>query len=216
MAQPRFSTNLKVTVGLLAVVLVGLTALLVYVQRGTTGDAERILRADSHRLSTAADGRVTLVEFLDYECPACAQAFPGVEQLRAEYDGQITYVVRNFPLPNHRNAENAARAAEAAARQDKFEEMYVALFENQAAWGGQQQDQSALFEGYAQEIGLDLARYRTDLTDPALTDRINRDKSDGSAAGVGGTPTFFLNGERFDGEPTYAGLKAAVDAALAG
>ncbi|MBX7270068.1 thioredoxin domain-containing protein [Micromonospora sp. Llam7] len=214
------STNTTVTLGLLAVVLIGLTALFVVVQRGSdragTVAAERLLRADSHRLTSATDDRVTLVEFLDFECPACGQAFPEVERLRTEYAGRITYVVRNFPLSVHANADLAARAAEAAGRQGKFEQMYVKLFENQSAWGGQQQDQSAIFEGYAQQVGLDVARYRADVVDGAIAARLRQDQEDGTAAGVQGTPTFFVNGQRFDGQPTYDRLKAAVDAALAG
>ncbi|MEV7227365.1 thioredoxin domain-containing protein [Polymorphospora sp. NPDC051019] len=213
------STNMKVTLALLGVVLVGLGALFVVVQRGSddarAAAAERVVRDDSHRLSVAADGRVTVVEFLDFECPSCAAVYPAVEQLRAEYDGRIDYVVRNYPLPMHANAMNAALAVEAAARQDAFEGMYQKLFETQRTWGNQSQDQAATFEGYARELGLDVDRYRADVADPATAARVDTDREDGSAAGVTGTPTFFVNGERFDGQPTYAGLKAAVDAALA-
>ncbi|MEV0392048.1 DsbA family protein [Polymorphospora rubra] len=213
------STNMKVTLALLGVVLVGLGALFVVVQRGSddarAAAAERVVRDDSHRLSVAADGKVTVVEFLDFECPSCAAVYPAVEQLRAEYDGRIDYVVRNYPLPMHANAMNAALAVEAAAKQDAFEGMYQKLFESQASWGNQPQDQAATFEGFARELGLDIDRYRADVADPATADRVGTDREDGSAAGVTGTPTFFVNGERFDGQPTYAGLKAAVDAALA-
>lgn len=213
------STNLKVTLALLGAVLIGLTALFVVVQRGS-GDAraaaaERVVRADSHRLSVAADGKVTIVEFLDFECPSCGAVYPAVEQLRAEYAGRINYVVRNYPLPMHANAMNAALAVEAAANQDAFEGMYQKLFESQSSWGNQQQDHAATFEGFARELGLDLPRYRADLADPATAARISTDQQDGTAAGVTGTPTFFLNGERLDGQSTYAGLKAAIDAALA-
>ncbi|WFE53130.1 thioredoxin domain-containing protein [Micromonospora sp. WMMD1155] len=220
MRAPRVSTNSRITFGLLAIVLVGLAGLFVYVQNSSDkaqqAAGDRVVRADSHRLTTAGDGKVTMVEFLDFECPSCGQAFPGVEKLRQEYAGKITYVVRNFPLSQHANAQNAARAAEAAARQDKFEQMYVKLFETQSTWGGQQQDQSAIFEGYAQQLGLDLAKFRADRDSQATAARIRDDQSDGTAAGVQSTPSFFVNGQRFDGQPTYAGLKAAVDAALAG
>ncbi|WFE30928.1 thioredoxin domain-containing protein [Micromonospora sp. WMMD975] len=218
MQKRGMSTNTKLTLGLLAVVLIGLTALFVVVQRqsGKAGQvsAERLVRADSHRISTAGDSRVTVVEFLDFECPACGQAFPQVERLRTEYAGRITYVVRNFPLSVHANAENAARAAEAAGKQDKFEQMYVKLFQTQSSWGNQQQDQSAVFAGYAEQLGLDMTRYRADVSDASTADRIRQDQQDGTAAGVQSTPTFFLNGERFDGPATYAALKNAVDAAL--
>ncbi|MGI5151617.1 DsbA family protein [Plantactinospora sp. CA-294935] len=212
------SGNAKITLSLLVAILVGLTVLFVVVRNTEDGAgqaaAERLVRPESHRLTSASDAQVTVVEFLDYECPSCGAAYPGVEQLRAEYAGRITYVVRNFPLSSHANAENAARAAEAAARQDRFEEMYRRLFETQQSWGGKQESQQAMFEEHARAVGLDLDRFRADVADPAVAERIRVDREDGIAVGVQGTPTFFVNGERFEGQPTYAGLRAAVDAAL--
>lgn len=96
------------------------------------GDA--IVREDSHQLSTAVDGKVTFVEFLDFECESCGAAYPAIEQLREQYAGRVTFVVRYFPLEGHRNSRQAARAVEAAAQQGKFEAMYDSLFQTQAAW----------------------------------------------------------------------------------
>ena len=92
----------------------------------------------------------------------------------------------------------------------------VKLFQTQSSWGNQQQDQSAVFAGYAEQLGLDMTRYRADVSDASTADRIRQDQQDGTAAGVQSTPTFFLNGERFDGPATYDALKSAVDAALNG
>ncbi|WP_229403571.1 DsbA family protein [Micromonospora okii] len=211
------STNLKVTLGILAVALLGVIGLAV-VNRdsGTTPvvASDTLVRADSHRLSTAPDGRVTIVEFLDFECESCLAAYPGVEKLRAEYGDRITYVVRYFPIPSHPNAFNAAHAAEAAARQGKFEAMYKKLFDNATVWGHKEEPQVAVFEGYAREMGLDLARYRADVAGAEVAARVKADAADGAALGVQGTPTFFVNGVRYDGLPTYDDLKAVVEKSL--
>lgn len=174
----------------------------------------QVLREDSHRLDVAEDGKVTLVEFLDFECEACGAFYPFVEQLRAQYDGQITFVVRYFPIPSHRNSENAAIAAEAAAAQGQFEPMYSRLFETQAEWGEKQDPQSDLFRSYAQELGLDMDDYDAAVADPATKERVQKDFADGVAVGVEGTPTFFLNGEKLNPETTQDFIDA-VDEALA-
>jgi protein-disulfide isomerase len=213
---PGMSTNLKVTLGvfgaaltvLLLVVAVNLTE-----PKKTTGTAQAV-RDDSHRLSTAADGKVTVVEFLDFECEACGAAYPGVEKLRAEYGDKITYVVRYFPIASHPNAFNAAHAAEAAARQGKFEDMYVKLFDNQTQWGHTEESRAPVFEQYAQELGLDMATFKTDVASAEVAERVKSDFADGQALGVSGTPTFFINGEKFTGQPTYETLKSTIDTAL--
>ncbi|WP_212820215.1 DsbA family protein [Polymorphospora rubra] len=211
------STNLKVTLGVLAValaVVVGVVVVNRSVDTDTVAASEALVRADSHRLSTAADGKTTVVEFLDFECESCLAAYPGVEQLRAEYGDRITYVVRYFPIASHPNAYNAAYAAEAAARQGRFEQMYKKLFDTQTTWGHNQQSQAPVFEGYAEELGLDMPRFRADVASAEVADRIEADAADGQALGVQGTPTFFIDGGRFDGRPDYNGLKTAIDASL--
>lgn len=218
--RPRMSGNLMLTLGVLAVALGILATAVIYTY--TSGSdraadkAAMVVRPDSHRLNTAADGKVTLVEFLDFECEACGAAFPGVEKLRKEYDGRITYVLRYFPIQSHANANNAALAAQAAANQGKLEPMYVKMYEMQKQWGEKRESQAALFESFATELGLDMAKFKADVASSETQKRVDVDQQDGMALGVQGTPTFFLNGEKFEGQPTYEGLKAAIDAALAG
>ncbi|MFI1197208.1 DsbA family protein [Micromonospora sp. NPDC020750] len=211
------STNLKVTLGVLAAALAVLIGIVVVNRDSTptTVASEALVRPDSHRLSTATDGKTTVVEFLDFECESCLAAYPGVEKLRAEYGDRITYVVRYFPIASHPNAFNAAHAAEAAARQGKFEQMYKTLFDTQNAWGHNQQSQAAVFEGYARELGLDMAKFKADVASADVDARVKADATDGENLGVQGTPTFFINGERYTGSPTYAGLKASIDTSLA-
>ncbi|UQU67464.1 DsbA family protein [Couchioplanes caeruleus] len=214
------SSNLMLTLGVLAVALGILATTVIYTYTSGSGHASdkaaMVVRPDSHRLTTAADGKVTLVEFLDFECEACGAAFPGVEKLREEYDGRITYVLRYFPIQSHANANNAALAAQAAANQGKLEQMYAKMYETQKQWGEQRDSQAAVFESFAAEQGLDMAKFKADVASPETQKRVDTDQQDGVALGVKGTPTFFLNGEKFEGQPTYEGLKAAIDAALAG
>ena len=212
------SKNVKISLGLVAAAVVAVLALALAggddspAADPTDTREDQLVRPDSQRLSTADDDKVTFVEFLDFECEACAAAYPAIEELREMYDGRVTFVVRNFPL--HNNSEAAASAAEAAAAQGKFEEMYQMLFETQLQWGEQSSSQEDVFFGFAEELGLDMEQFRTDFDDPATLELIRRDKADGEALGVSGTPTFFLNGEMVE-VSTFAELTAQIDAALA-
>ncbi|EFQ82007.1 DsbA-like protein [Aeromicrobium marinum DSM 15272] len=155
----------------------------------------RLFRADSHVIQDAPEGSPVLVEFLDFECEACGALYPAIEQLRQDFDGQIEFVVRYFPLPGHVNSRNAAHAAEAAARQGAFEPMYRMLFETQTSWGESQDDQSAVFRGFAEDLGLDLAQYDRDVTSEDVAARVESDFQDALSLGLTGTPSLFLDGE---------------------
>ncbi|MBM0230867.1 thioredoxin domain-containing protein [Micromonospora sp. STR1_7] len=216
--------NTRLTLALIAVVVLVVGGLLTVNRPDqppvATTDAGAIeptvlAREDSHRLSTAADGKVTLVEFLDFECESCAAAYPAVKQILATYQDRITFVVRYFPIPSHPNAELAARTAQAAANQGRFSDMYIQLFENQTSWGHKEQAQTEVFLGHARTLGLDMSRFQRDLDDPATAARIGKDKADGAAAGVQGTPTFFLNGRQLTDLRGQDDLVAAIDDALA-
>jgi protein-disulfide isomerase len=158
--------------------------------------AAQLVREDSHRVTAPATERAQLVEFLDFECESCLAAEPLVQQLKQDYGDRITFVHRYFPLPGHRNSGTAALAVEAAARQGNYVQMYTRMFETQPQWGGKQDSQAALFRTFAQDLGLDMARYDTAIADEGTKDRIRTDVADGTALGVTGTPTFFLNGKK--------------------
>ena len=215
------STNLKISAALVAAFVVAVAVFLGVANRGNdaadtaAGNDSIVVREDSHRLSTAADGQVTLVEFLDFECESCRAAYPFIEQLRKDYDGQVTFVARYFPMPGHANAENAAVAVEAAARQSRFEDMYHRMYETQSEWGEQQESQATLFRTFAEEMGLDMNAYDAAVADPGTLERVLSDREDGLALGVEGTPTFFLNGEKVEVETTDQFIEL-IDAALAG
>lgn len=210
------SRNLKLSLGLVvAAVVVAFIAASgsnddVGGGSGSDGEAVSVVPADSRRLSEGSSD-VVFVEFLDFECEACRAAFPAVEELRSTYGDRVTFVVRNFPL--HNNSVAAARAAEAAAEQGAFEEMYVRLFETQPEWGERSDSQEQVFVGFAEDLGLDMAEFRRVYDDPATVDKIERDQADGRALGVTGTPTFFLDGEKLEPE-SFDDLVAAFEQAL--
>ncbi|WP_426765530.1 DsbA family protein [Pseudarthrobacter sp. 1G09] len=158
--------------------------------------SEQLVRENSYRLTAPAVEKAQLVEFLDFECPACGSIHPVVEELKAEFGDRITFVNRHFPLAAHANSGQAALAAEAASQQGKYQEMANRLFDTQPQWAGQQQSQAPLFRTYAEELGLDLAQFDAAVADQETEERVLADIADGEAVGVHGTPTFFLNGEK--------------------
>ena len=170
-----------------------------------------LVRADSQRISTAPTDAIAFVEFLDFECEACRAAHPAIEELRTLYGDRVSFVVRNFPL--HRNSEAAARAAEAAASQGRYIEMMDILFARQPEWGERTSSQEALFFGFAEQLGLDMVRFRQVYDSPATINRIRRDKAEGQALGVSGTPTFFLGGEKLQ-PSSFEDLVTAIDLAI--
>ena len=188
-----------VIVGVVAVVVVGF---FLFGRNGTTAAPQ------------SAGGKVTVVEYLDLECPSCRAAHPGVERLKSEYGERVTFDVRHFPIPGHRNSELAAVAVEAAGAQGKRDDMFRMMFDAQQEWAGQLTSQRAVFTGFAQELGLDAAAFEKALDGPALRERVLAQRSEGAKAGVQGTPTFFVNGTKFTGAPSYDNLKAAIEKVL--
>jgi protein-disulfide isomerase len=155
------------------------------------------------------DAQVTLVEYGDYQCPYCASAYVVVRQLQDQFGPALRFVFRNFPLTQvHPQAELAAEAAEAAGAQGRFWEMHDALYENQPALSPE------LVETAAQELGLDMERFENDVESGAFRARVNHDFMGGVRSGVNGTPTFFVNGERYDGKADLASLGAALRDAM--
>src|SRR5947208_2998683 len=144
--------------------------------------------------SGSADGSIKLLEYGDYECPFCGEAQPIVKEIQRRLGDDLLFACRHFPLTNiHPHAEHAAEAAEAASAQGNFWGMHDLLFENQGAL----EDNDLL--AYAGELGLDQTQLLRDLTSRVYAARIREDFKSGVRGGVNGTPTFFINGERYDG-----------------
>lgn len=146
------------------------------------------------------DAKVTLLVYSDFQCPYCAQFDPAVDELMAGNPKDFRLVFRHFPLPYHENALPTALAAEAAGKQGKFFEMKTLLFANQAVWSSltAAELQTWLAE-QAAKLGLDAAKFATDLADAALKDKIKASFDTGYAAGVNGTPFFMVNGSHYQG-----------------
>jgi protein-disulfide isomerase len=152
---------------------------------------------------------VTLVEYGDYECPFCALAHRVVGELRSRLGEQVCFVFRHFPLTTmHPHAQAAAEAAEAAAGQRKFWDMHDTLYRNQ-----KHLDDSHLL-AYANDLGLDLRRFRDDLESHAHFPKVREDFMSGVRSGVNGTPTFYINGARHDGSWDLPSLLAATQSAM--
>jgi protein-disulfide isomerase len=143
------------------------------------------------------DAPVTLVEYGDYECPHCGRAYPIVKELERRLGLRLRFVFRNFPLTeSHPHAAHAAEAAEAAGARDRFWEMHDMLFEHQEALD------DGYLARYASELGIDGASVLRDVADGVYEGRVRADFMGGVRSGVNGTPTFFIGGERFDGDWT--------------
>jgi len=174
-----------------------------------------LLVKDKSHMTAGKNAKVTIVEFGDYQCPACGAAHPIVKQMLEAYKNNkdVNFVFRNFPLPQHKNARVAAEAAEEAGAQDKFWEMHDALYEHQSEWSDSDDALSA-FANYARQIGMDADKLRQEVGKSAFEDAIQADVNDGNAAGVNSTPTFFINGSMMVGVPSIGAFKAAIDAKL--
>lgn len=143
------------------------------------------------------DAVVKLLEYSDFQCPACGTYYPVVEQIVEKYKDRISFEYRHYPLTTiHRNAFAASRASEAAGKQGKFWEMYRLLFANQSAWSDSDSSQTT-FEGYAKQLNLDMERYKTDFASSETNGAINASIREFNKLGLPkSTPTFLLNGKK--------------------
>ncbi len=179
---------------------------------GDKVDRATLIKETSHKVD---HGSVEVVEFGDYQCPACGAAHPWTQKLMADYRGRITFYFRNFPLTNsHPHALAAANAAEAAAAQGKFWDMHDKLYEDQTAWSSLTPEAvAAKFVEYATALGLDSEKVKMAITEQTYKDLINRDLTDGATAGVDATPTFYVDGRKVTASGE-AGVRSAIEAAL--
>lgn len=165
-------------------------------------------------LAASSSAKITLVEFGDYQCPACIEYHPLVKQLLTDYAGQINYVFRNFPLSQHANAPMSAYAAESAGLQEKYWQMHDKLYESTGEWvalGGPK----SVFIGYAGSLGLDVAKFTSDMDSSTVKSKVQSDMNDGKVINLSETPTFYLDGVKIKGlTGSYAGLKNVISTEL--
>jgi len=195
--------------GLIAVAIVAAAIIGSYYYRSSVQSERKpaatansaLVREDSPTLGPA-DAKVTIVEFLDPECEACAAFSPTLKKIMSDYDGKARLVIRYMPL--HPNSVPAANFAEAAGEQGKYWQAQELLFRKQSEWGERhgapasapKPDIKALFEKYAQELGLDLEKINAAIRENRFAAKLDRDRRDGQSLGVRQTPTFFVNGRQ--------------------
>ena len=161
--------------------------------------------ANRDHIQGPIDAPMSLLEYGDYQCPYCGEAYPLIKEIQARLGERLCFAFRNFPLVNaHPHAEHAAEAAEAAGMQGKFWEMHDTLYENQTALDDEDLAQ------YAADLGLDARRLMSEVVAGAHAARVREDFRSGARGDVNGTPTFFVNGARYDGAPDVDALLAAL------
>jgi protein-disulfide isomerase len=181
----------------------------------TVADKALLLGTKPH-YEGSPSAKVTIVEYGDFQCPACGAAHPTVRQIINDYKDKIYFVFRNFPLPMHQNARVAAAAAEAAGvvgGEAKYWEMHNKLYDTQDEWS-ESRNAPDIFAGYAKDLGLDVDAFKKAETNKSTLDTIQKDENDGLALGINSTPTFFINGEEYPAVMDYNTFKQKIDAVL--
>jgi protein-disulfide isomerase len=171
-------------------------------------------RTEEGHVRGPANAAVTLEEFGDFQCPPCGALEGPLQQIERDYASSLRVIFRNFPFTNHAHAHEAAYAAEAAGLQGRFWEMHDLLYREQSVWA-KSSDVQSLFDSYAGMIGLNLERFKKDVSGEQVKAKVEGDRKRGEALGVRNTPTIFINDESVP--PTSlnpTALRAAVDAAV--
>lgn len=164
------------------------------------------------------DAKVTLIEYADFQCPACATYHPMVKKVIDSYSDRVLFVYRNFPLYSiHPNAGLSAQAAEAAGAQGKYWEMYDLLYGNQDEWASTPTNFviQRNFDAYAQSLGLDMDKFHQDINSDQVLKKVKGDLDGGVAVGVDRTPTFYVNLQHINNPSGEAELRSILDNALA-
>lgn len=200
---------------ILAIIVLAFVGLFLVSKKDSAKDSGNATTTSNHVQGAGTSG-VTLLEYGDFQCPACGSYYPILKQVKAKYGDQITFQFRNFPIVSiHPNAMSAHRAAEAAHKQGKFFEMHDMLYERQQQWTTSQ-GVSAIFESYATELGLNLEQYKQDLASADIQGIISADIKAGQEANVTATPGFVLDGKKLEDNPRdLDGFSQLIDAAIA-
>jgi len=213
-------TQKRVIVWLSAILVVGIAGIGAY-QVATQGPTELPRKDGTMNLPLdqtdwtkgSKTPKATLVEYSDFQCPACGAYYPMVEEVFGEYKDKISFTYRHFPLSQHKNALPAAYASEAVGAQGKFWEMADMLFKNQSEWS-ESTTTPLIFEGYAKKLGLDMAKYKVDVNSDTTKARVERSRKSGQLSNINHTPTFFINGKMATNPRSKEELKALIDYAI--
>jgi protein-disulfide isomerase len=207
----------KAVVALLAILFFGFVGYKVWNWFKTpvsdTGKSSILSVKDDDWMKGNPNAKVTLIEYADFECPACAiYSTEVIGKLASEYGDNLRIVYRHFPLPQHTRALDAAKAAEAAGKQGKFWEMSELLYKNQESWSSG--DLKKKLEGYAKELNLNLDQLNADFDSDSTLQSIKDNESEAYTLKISETPTFYVNGKKASINSGYEDLKKAIDKAL--
>lgn len=209
------NTETKV-LGTIGIVTIALVAAAIFFlnkpEKPVIVDSSKLVKEDSNILATGS-GKLSIVEFGDYQCPACGLAHAPLKQAIESYPGQVQFVFRHYPLAQHQNAELAAKAAEAAKLQGKLNEMHDKLYETQLDWS-EKGNALDIFKGYAGEFGLDVGKFETDLKSDPVIQKIRADMADGNSLGVNATPTIYFNASVYKKGLGVADFKSEIESYL--
>jgi protein-disulfide isomerase len=213
----------KVLAGIviLTVVIITVGAILVSKSGSTTVDFSKQKPVDKKFLVPEnsfyrgqKNAKVTVVEFADFQCPACGTVNPVLNQLEKEYQKKVMFIYRHYPLPQHKNAMIAALAAEAAGEKGKFWQMHDKLFDKQNEWS-ESLEPLKIFDRYGQELKLDITQFNKAIKENKFSGKINQDVADGNTIAISSTPTFYVNGYKIESSTSlYEQLKSVIDSQL--
>jgi len=207
----------KQFLGVLVIIALVFVGIFVFSGNKTTNSSTTTGSKPTEHIEGLGKSGVTLVEYGDYECPYCEEYYPIVKQVQQEFNSQIYFQFRNFPLVSiHPNAFAGARAAEAAAMQNKFWQMHDTLYDssNWEVWSTSS-DPTPYFYEYAQALGLNVNTFKTDFASAAVNNLVNADMNAGNKLNIQGTPTFFLDGKQISPAPTVASFASLINTAIA-
>ncbi len=203
---------------IVAVVIIGsIFGIIKLASMSQTGETNLTASAIGENENTkgSKDAKVTLIEYSDFQCPACGAYYTILKKVNDDLSAQVRFAYRHFPLPQHKNAKLASAVAESAGKQGKFWEMHDLIFQNQSDWS-EEKNASVVFAKYAVDLGLNLEQFKNDLESTEIKNKIESDYKSGVKAGVNSTPSFFLNGKKMDQKQTrnYDDFKNAIEQAL--
>jgi protein-disulfide isomerase len=207
-----------IIISMAAILTVGSGAMLYHAKRARIEGGSTISGVPGTKpehVRGAPNAPVTLEEFADFQCPSCAMTtMQSIRPMENDFGSRLRVVFWHFPLPNHKHGRDGALAAEAAGRQGKFWEMHDLLYEKQNDWS-KAVDIHPIFESYAEQLKLNVERFRKDFESKDVAEAVDRQHKQGEARGVKNTPTIFINGREFQPPFNPDRLREAIDAAIA-
>lgn len=205
--------NIGIIVGVVFASIIGLFVAWKVTSKSTVVQKIDIKLTKTDHVLGKKDAKAVLVEYSDFQCPACKSYHPIVKQIVEKNKDTLLFAYRYFPLPLHQNAVPSARAAEAAGLQNHFWEMHDKLFDTQSDWENSKNPQD-IFVKYATDLKLDLEKFKKDMNSDGVKNRIDTDQQGGTGLGIDATPTFYLNGKKLESIQSISDFQKVIDEEL--